>query len=54
MNDKNLKITENFTGNSDEDSKSSGIVYLLKIEAMQGLLMEYSIVIATQLDGQTR
>ena len=38
MNDKDLNITGQVTGNSDEDSKNSGIVYLLKNEAMPGLI----------------
>ena len=38
MNDKDLNITGQVTGNSDEDSKNSGIVYLLKNEAMPGLV----------------
>ena len=38
MSDRDSNITGQVTGNSDEDSINSGIVYLLKIEAMPSLV----------------
>ena len=38
MNDKDLDVDGQVTGNSNEDSNNSDIVYLLTIEAMLGLV----------------
>ena len=51
MNDKDLNIIGQVVGNSDEDPQNSGIVYLLKNEAMPGLV---KIGKTTRSDPQLR